>query len=99
MPGRLWACSKLLMGWVLADLHTLEEEVPSKWAAWVGVPGALRAAHKLVGLALSKLAGPAQAGSSWVGPARAGSNKVWPLNLVRIPFFKYMINSPSGANQ
>ena len=65
----------------------------------MGVPGALRAAHKLAGLALSKLAGPARAGSSWVGPARAGSNKVWPLNLVRIPFFKYMIPSPSGANQ
>ena len=65
----------------------------------MGVPGALRAAHKLVGLALSMLAGPAQAGSSWVGPARAGSNKVWPLNLVRIAFFKYMIHSPSGANQ
>ena len=86
MPGRLWACSKLLMGWVLADLHTLEGEVPSKWAAWVGVPGALRAAHKLAGLALSKLAGPAQAGSSWVGPARVGSNKVWQLNLVQIAF-------------
>ena len=78
------------MGWVLADLHTLEEEVPSKWAAWVGVPEALRAAHRLVGLALSKLA----------GPARAGSNKVWPLNLVQIPFlFKYMIDSPSGATR
>ena len=87
------------MGWVPADLHTLEEEVPSKWAAWVGVPGALRAEHKLAGLALSKLAGPARAGSSWAGPTRAGSNKVCQLNLVRIAFFKYMIDSPSGANQ
>ena len=59
---------------MLVDLHTLEEVVPSKSAAWVGVQGAPMAAHKWVGLALSKLAGSAQAGSSWVGPARAWSN-------------------------
>ena len=58
------------MEWVLVDLHKLEEVVPSKSAAWVGVQGAPMAAHKWVGLALSKLVGPAQAGNN---------NQVWPL--------------------